>query len=297
MDFSIVVPTYKRKEDLIICVESILRQTKSPVEIIIVDDDNLSDGFVQKLKNNLNKQGIDLVYHQKDHKKNPRGSSESRNLGMEMASEEICFILDDDLILDNDFFEQIVSVWKDNEAESLIGVGGVIKNNRRRGRLEWLYVKIFGLGSDINWDVNDVGFQNWDDWIKRQGRGHYVHGGVCSYKKSVLDQLGGFTVRSGGRDALEDVDFCLRAKQVGYHFVIDPKAKVIHNHSPSGREDSLAAGFKEGYNRKRIFSDHCGKTFKNYLWFMWANTGWVLKQFITGQFKKGIGMIKGLLSR
>jgi hypothetical protein len=35
---------------------------------------------------------------------------------------------------------------------------------------------------------------------------------------------------------------------------------------------------------------------KNYLWFAWANIGWVSKQFFIGKFAKGAGMIKGLLT-
>jgi len=296
MNFSIIIPTYKRQDSLGTMLKSLENQKRLPDEVIVIDDDTLPKRFLQKIEGNLTALGVNFIYHKKDHDVHLCGSSTSRNLGIRFASHEICFIFDDDLILDEDFFEQIVSVWKDNKSEDLIGVGAVIKNNRRRSWLEKTYNWFFGLSGENNWDVNDVGFQSWDDWIKKQEIGYYVHGGVCSYKKNAVEQLSGFTVRSGGRDALEDVDFCLRSKQAGYHFIINPTAKVAHNHSPSGRENSSVAGFKEGYNRKQIFRDHCKKTLKTCVWFLWSSTGWILRQLLVGHFAKGFGMIKGLLS-
>lgn len=296
MKFDVIIPTYKREDDLSMLLDSIFSQSQLPTEVIVVDDAEISDEFLQTAENDMEESGIVFTYHQKQHDMHPRGSSTSRNLGMKMANHDICFVLDDDLILDSDFFEKIMNVWEEGNTDDLIGVSGVIKNNRRRGKLERFYTKIFGLSSNISWDVNDVGFQDWDDWISKREKGYYIHGGVCSYKKELVQSIGGFTARSGGRDALEDADFCLRAKQVGYHFIIEPKAKVIHNHSPSGREGSLLSGFKEGYNRKRIFGDHCVQTIRNRLWFAWANIGWILRQFLTGKFAKGVGMIKGILT-
>jgi len=296
MNFSVIIPTYKRKKDLNTCIKSVLSQTRFPDEVIIVDDDSLPDDFIQKINNDLGEKGIDLVYHQKNHQKNRRGSSTSRNVGISLALEEICFILDDDLILDENFLEAIMDTWQQSDDADLVGIGGVIKNNRKRIWIENIYSTFFGLSEERQWDVNAVAFQSWDDWIQKKQQGFYVHGGVCAYKKSLVEKLGGFTVFGDGRNALEDIDFCLRAKQSNFHFIIQPLAKVIHNHSSSGREGSFLSGWKEGYNRKVIFRNNCEKSMKNYLWFAWANIGWVSKQFFIGKFAKGAGMIKGLLT-
>lgn len=297
MKFSIVIPTYNRENDLEICLDSILGQTLKPAEIVVIDDGNSSQDFLRNVKIDLSKEGINFVYYKKDHTKERRGLSESKNISLELVSNEIFFILDDDLILDNNFFEKIMKVWQENRDEKLIGVGGLIKNNRKKSAFEKVYYKIFGLTSRYSWDVNGVGFQVWNEGITKREKGHYVHGGVSSYKKSLVKKLGGFATFSGGRTALEDVDFCLRAKNKGYYFIMEPRAKVIHNHSPSGRENNFLIGFKEGNNRKAIFKEHCDKNLKNYFWFWWANIGWVLKQFLTFQFSKGLGMIKGLFKK
>jgi len=296
MNFSVIIPTYKREDDLGDCLESIVCQSLLPNRVFLVDDDELSGEFVFRWKADLSDKGIDLVHYVKDHSFEPRGSNESRNKGLALAIEEIVFIFDDDIILEDGFFEAIIKTWNECDSKNLIGVGGVIKNNRKQGVLENFYAKVFGLAGESDWDVNDVAFQSWNDWIIERKKGYYIHGGVCLYRRSSALDIGGFTIFEGGRGGLVDPDFCLKAKKAGYHFMIEPQAKAIHNHSPSGREGSFLSGWKEGYNRKRIFKDHCEKTLKTRLWFGWANIGWILRQFLTGKFAKGVGMVKGLLT-
>jgi GT2 family glycosyltransferase len=293
MNFSVVIPTYNRIEELKKCVYSIASQKNLVSELMIIDDGNLPDISLNDIREKLEKKGVSFVYYKKNHQEERRGLSESKNIGVNLVNNEIFFILDDDLILDNDFFEKIMKVWQENTDNNLIGVGGIIKNNRKKGIIERIYNKIFGLTSKNKWDINDVGFQVWDEGIDEKEKGYYAHGGVCSYKKSLVKKLGGFNVFSGGRTALEDVDFCLRAKKEGYYFIIEPKAKVFHNHKSLKKENNFLMGFKESYNRRVIFKNNCRKSFKNYLWFYWVSLGWFLRQFLTGNLGKGFGMIKG----
>jgi GT2 family glycosyltransferase len=293
MNFSVVIPTYNREKDLLGCVESVVRQAILPNEIIIIDDGNLPMEFVDSIKTIFNNSKTSFRYYKKEHFNEPRGLSESKNIGLKIASNEILFILDDDLILEGDFFKEIIMVWQENKDDKLIGVAGIIKNNRKKSMVERIYNKIFGLTSKYSWDVNSVGFQVWNDGIQKKEKGYYAHGGVCSYSKNLAQKLI-FTTFSGGRTALEDVDFCLRAKNRGYYFIIEPKARVLHKQSPASKEKNFLIGFKESYNRKIIFKNNCRKSIRNFFWFYWANIGWILRQFLVGHFSKGAGMIKGL---
>ncbi len=296
MNFSIAIPTYNREKDLEECLNSILGQTVLPSEILIVDDGELAIDFINLFKNKAEQKNIIFNYYRKNHSIEKRGLAESKNIIFRMASNEIFFILDDDLILDKNFFENIIKIWEKSDNKNLIGVGGIIINSRKKIFLERIYEIFFGLSSKFIWDINDVGFQVWNDKISKATKGFYSHGGVCSYKKSLVNKVGDFYTFQGGRTALEDIEFCLRAKKMGYYFIINPKAKVIHKQSKISREKEFEIGFKESFNRKIIFQKHCKKSFKNYLWFYWANIGWILRQFLVGHFNKGNGMIKGLFS-
>ncbi|MCD6232852.1 glycosyltransferase [bacterium] len=65
--------------------------------------------FISQFKEEFRKQKIHFIYYRKDHFREKRGSSESRNIGFKMASQPIVFILDDDIILNNDFLEILSS--------------------------------------------------------------------------------------------------------------------------------------------------------------------------------------------
>ena len=297
MRFSIVIPTYNRQADLKKCLASILVQAALPAEVIIVDDGDLPADYISARKEEFHKAGISFVYYKKNHEVERRGSSESRNRSLELISNDIFFILDDDVVLELDFCEKIMAVWVEKRTQDLIGVGGIIKNRRRRLPLEKIFHAFFGISSKYSWDVNRVGFQVWDEEITELALGYYVHGGVCAYDLEKVKQLK-FTIFSGGRTALEDVDFCLRAKMSGYHFLIEPKAKLFHYPSKASRETLLLTGYKEGANRKTIFKNIYKKPSLYLLaWFYWANIGWILRQFLTGNLGKGIGMVKGIYGR
>ena len=90
---SVIVPVYKAEAFLTECIESILSQTFSDFEIILVDDgspDNsgrICDGYAEKY-------GHIRVLHQEN-----RGQAAARNHAMEYACGEwICFVDSDDLI-------------------------------------------------------------------------------------------------------------------------------------------------------------------------------------------------------
>ena len=294
MKFSVIIPTYQRQKELEVCLTSILRQDLLPAEIIIVDDDILSEEFVKYWQKEASVQQINFVYYHKNQGTETRGSSTSRNIGIRLAKEKICFILDDDLNLENYFFSKIIADWKDDV--DLLGVGGVITNNRKKSAGEKKYNKFFGLNAELSWDINHAGFQSWDDGIVDRQIAYYVHGGVCAYDKEIVKKLGGFTVFSGGREALEDLDFCWRAKNAGYYFFLEPAARVFHAHGLSGREDEFTAGYKESANRKKIFAKFGGKKINDKLKFYWANFGWILRSVVKRKFKKVWGMTKGLFN-
>lgn len=298
MKFSLVIPTYNRLDDLEKCLVSIMEQKEPPTEVLIIDDGELAGSFVNKWEVSFHHLGIKLVYYKKDHDVERRGLSESKNKSLELVNNDIFFIIDDDTVLDNDFCARIMDVWKDNQGDNaLIGVGGVIINRRKRSLLENIFHFIFGLRGNYPWDVTRVGFQAWDEDLSEPSKGYYAHGGVCSYNLYKTKEIG-FSVFSGGRTGLEDVDFCLRAKNRGYHFIINPKAGLYHYPSAVTREGAEKMGYKESVNRLAIFRS-VNKKPSLYLkaWFCWSMFGWVLRQIIVGNVAKAKGMIRGIFSR
>ncbi len=110
MNFSVVIPTYNRRNDLEKLLKSILKQYIFPKEIVIVDDGDLGNIFISKIEHILRNKGVKIIYYKKDHRKEPRGSGLSRNIGMDIAKKDIVFILDDDSVLEDNFFGYIMNI-------------------------------------------------------------------------------------------------------------------------------------------------------------------------------------------
>jgi GT2 family glycosyltransferase len=295
MTFGVTIPTYKREPELRRCVSSIVAQTVLPLELIVVDDDCLQVSMVDWMQQECMSAGVELRYYRKSIEGGDRGSSQSRNLALEKTSADAMVVLDDDIVLEPYFFSSLFQTWSEFEGAHLLGVGGIITNNRPIGLFERLFRWVFCLRSQKQWDVTGVGYQVWDDGIQVPTKGAYAHGGVFAYDVAHLKELGGFTVFSLGRNALEDVDFFLRAKQANLHTVVDPGARALHEHTPTARERSFVTGKKETMNRFKIYKMHGRKGVFGRLWFYWSTIGWILKTVMSLRFKKAIGMFLPLI--
>jgi len=119
VQFSIIVPIYNVEKYLEKCIESIINQTYSNIEIILVDDGSTD-----------NCPKICDEYREKDcrikvlHKQNG-GLSDARNEGLNIANGEYVLFVDSDDYLEKDACENF-SAYLDKSADILIGDGLVI---------------------------------------------------------------------------------------------------------------------------------------------------------------------------
>lgn len=124
MDISIIIPTYNREKDLKDTLRGILKQTKMPKEIIVVDDsdNDRTKELIKGIRNDFLSKRVILIYV-----RNKRGKSSAiaRNLGAELSTGEIILFLDDDVVLDNKYIEEILKTYK--KYPNAIGVQGFVK--------------------------------------------------------------------------------------------------------------------------------------------------------------------------
>lgn len=92
---SVIIPTYKRSEDLARAVNSCLNQTLSEIEVIVVDDNGKNTIHGKKTEEVMQQYARDnrVIYIQ--HDKNKNGSA-ARNTGIRASSGEFISFLDDD---------------------------------------------------------------------------------------------------------------------------------------------------------------------------------------------------------
>ncbi|MBP9686333.1 MAG: glycosyltransferase family 2 protein [Candidatus Doudnabacteria bacterium] len=297
MSCSVLIPTYNRPDDLQRCLDSILTQDVLPAEILIIDDGDLMPDIQARLATRVGGQGIRWAYRKKDHTHERRGLSESKNIGLSLVSEPLCCIFDDDVVLEPGFLRAVLAPFAEDNSPQLIAVGGVIVNSRQISRVERVFNALFGLVGTCAWDVNESGFQVWDDAILQRQRGYYTHGGVCVVRVSVARQFP-FRVFHGGRTALEDVTFYAEAKKAGHYVYVEPQARLVHNEAPVSRDREALVGYKESANRCELFGIlHPIPTNRQRAAFARAVIGWILRQVLAGHWQKAWGMVQGLRNK
>lgn len=102
---SVVIPTYNRENLIINSIESVLNQTFSDFEIIIIDDDS-TDNTREKI-NNINDKRIRYIKHEQN-----MGPSAARNTGIKNASGDYIAFLDSDDTWLIDKLEKQINAFK-----------------------------------------------------------------------------------------------------------------------------------------------------------------------------------------
>jgi GT2 family glycosyltransferase len=249
-----------RPEPLLTLLQSIRRQNLYPAEILIIDGSTDNKTKLILDQNKIEKLKYFLVPDQE------RGLTKQRNFGIAQVTpncEIVCF-LDDDTILEENYFEELIKTY--TLYPDALGVGGYITNETN-----WIKTN-----DDYKPSINEFYFDGW----KRKDGSRFVlrkklnldsnclpgfsplfshgrsvgflppsyktyeveqlMGGVSSFRKSVFEQLS-FSTYFEGYGLYEDADFSLRVAKTGRLYV-NTAAKLGHFHAASGRPNQYKYG-------------------------------------------------------
>jgi glycosyltransferase involved in cell wall biosynthesis len=106
MKTSAIMVTKNRESELKNCVESLVNQTRTIDELVIVDaSDNPKTGeYAKSLKGNI---AIRTIYINQTQ----GGMDVARNMGVEKSTGDIVLFLDDDVILNKEYNQEIYKVF------------------------------------------------------------------------------------------------------------------------------------------------------------------------------------------
>ncbi|MBZ9729761.1 glycosyltransferase [Salegentibacter sp. JZCK2] len=258
MTFSLIVCTYQRPKALLNLLNSVAQQSLYPHQILIIDGS--VDSATRESVNQRKFQNLEYFKVTEQ----DRGLTRQRNYGISKTAkdvETICF-LDDDIILEPDYFEKLISTYC--TYPDAIGVGGYITNevtwkesdntpsfeefkmdgyfrnlgsrNLLRKRLGLLSDRAPGVMPEFSNGLS-IGF------LPPSGKTYPVEffmGGVASYRKGLFQNIG-FSEYFEGYGLYEDMDFCLRTSRQGQLYV-NTAARVEHHHEQSGRPNKFKYG-------------------------------------------------------
>lgn len=115
VDFSVVIPTFRRPSQLIEAISSVLRQQDATIEVFVIDDS--PEGSAEKAVRDLHDSRI--IYLKNP---NPTGGVPSvvRNIGWPMANGTFVHFLDDDDIVTEGHYAAVKAAFASNPTIGLV---------------------------------------------------------------------------------------------------------------------------------------------------------------------------------
>lgn len=245
LQVSVIVPTYCRATDLSELLDSIIRQTTLPSEIIIIDD-SPDDSVISVCKKHepfFEENGTHIIYA-KNFKE--RSSAIARNVGVQMAKGEIILFLDDDIVLDRDFVEKMLNVFE--TFPGALGVQGWIRTIRPRFHSLFAGIsKVFFLGQ---YTVNTCRLFDYPIVLTQIVNCEALCGCDMALKRSVFEEFKFDEVLKKYSNMEDDLFSYSIFKRYPKSLFITPYAKCVHKRSSVARaRDKASERMKDEYRR------------------------------------------------
>ena len=254
---SIVIPTYKREQQLVDTITYVLADAYPSFEVIVVDQTGEHTPEVAAALEDF-QQDSRFRYVQLPMANLPL----ARNVGLRLARGEVLIYVDDDVELADDFIAAHVARYTDEEVGAVAGriitpgVGaardateGETANRPLPGR----------LSPDGN---NESHFNQ----TKYDGVVEWGQGCNMSFRKQALEAIGGFDERFVQTAIHEEVDVFCRLRESGWRAVFEPWACLVHLKEASGgcrHQEQKVSRMESTYRNKSLFF------FKNEGWGGW----------------------------
>lgn len=221
MDLSIIIVTWKSKDFLKKCLDSIIIGTKGIQYEIIVIDNASKDGTVQMIETEY--QHVILI------KNNRNMGMPARNQGLLIAIGRYMLLLDVDTIVSPNSINTLITYLNLHPDVGLVAAKLTDENGNLQytcHRFPTVIIKIlrryqFKWGRKL---VYKEELRSWDHNTIREI--DYVTGACQMIRRETYLKVG--LIDDKIFYGPEDVDYCLRVWQSGYKVVYNPNAVIIH---------------------------------------------------------------------
>ena len=227
---SIIILNREHKNDLKKCIKSILNSTYDNYEILILENNSKSKKifkYYEKLKNNSK---IKIIYCPNE----KFNYSKLNNFAVKKARGEYLIFLNNDIkIITNDWMENLLGCAMRKD----VGVvGGKLLYSDNTIQHAGIVINFTGVAGHVNAHMkrNDVGYMG---RLMIQQNFTAITGALMMINKKTFNTIGGFDEKLPL--AYNDVDLCLKLRNIGKVNVYDPYIVAYHYESKTrGYDDT-----------------------------------------------------------
>lgn len=256
-NLSVVTPTFQRPAEVSELLENLSGQILLPDEVILVDgaspDDNDTQNAVGKL---LDKFPFTVRYVRRQ-----GGTAVQRNHGIDLAKGKFVALVDDDVRLDKNFFQQILKAFEKDEQKKIGGIVGYRTNQHFKieNSARWHWYKRFNLlktfepgryDFECGYPVNN----NMQPPFEGVRAVDFMTTACAVWRREVFDSGLRFDEFFSDYGVLEDAHFSLRAGK-NWNLLQSGDAHCIELRSPNGRVSHRKIGYKCVVNYHYVFRE------------------------------------------
>lgn len=230
VEIDIVICSYGKADVAEKCLKSVVKYTKDPYRLILVDDGSEDYGRIQKLYRSIQEKRSNTIIIR--HRKN-LGFVKSANDGLKISKAPLVMLLNNDITILKEWQDQLYKIYHEKPSDGLIGpIGHTMLDPKR---YKWSYKE------DGDFAINNITF---------------VSGSRMIIRREVIEKIGYFD-EEFGVGYYEDNDFSIRAKLVGFNF---NRWVIPSDHVKSATFEQLYKGNAKSMllssNRKYLLRKH-----------------------------------------
>ncbi|MBM7558306.1 glycosyltransferase [Marinitoga litoralis] len=200
---SIIIPTYNEEEVIEESIKSILENTYSNFEIIVIDD-NSKDRTYDIVKT-LSQQNSKIKIFKK---KGLKGKAQSINEAIEYVEGDVVLFLDADTLLTNNFLEEHIKYFSNEKVDMI-----------------YVDFESYNYKNEIIYDHQEIYFEFARNILYSNlfSKAVFMGNGVF-IRKEILNKV----LPLKGETVVDDVNLYIKLNQIGIsqRFILEPKTKI-----------------------------------------------------------------------
>lgn len=237
---SIIIPLFNKCEYTKKCVQAIFDNTLYPnYEIIFINNASNDETreYIDELNSNF--ENIQVIHNEKN-----KYFAAANNQGVEISKGEVLVFLNNDTEVQTGWLHNLLKIHKREKNAGVIGAKLIYQNRKiQHAGIELLKLikpkNIKGYG-EIRWvpDHPNRNIAENDSAVSYQRDLDMVTGACLLISKKLFNEIGGFDeIYING---CEDIDLCLKIREMGKRVIYTPDSIVIHYEGKSdGRFDNV----------------------------------------------------------